>query len=398
MSADTTAIYLDHAATTPMRADALDCLQACLAAPLGNPSSPHGPGQAAAARITTAAAQLADVVGAQADEIVWTSGATEATNLALRGVAAFAERGASTGRPVRIISCVTEHSATRDTLKALEQQGVDVYWLAVDTQGRIDLDALEAALAQPCDLVSLMHVNNETGLVHDVARIAALCQAHDVALHIDAAQSLTRLAIDVSTTPIALMSMSAHKIGGPPGIGALYVRRRPRVGLAPQIIGGGQQQGRRAGTLPTHQIAAFGAAAAGADAERETTQASYRRLGERLWHGLSCIDGVTRNHPPAAIGAAPFVNVSIAGVHGEAIRTGLAHGQPNIALSGGSACSAARGASSYVLRAMGRRVDAAAASLRLTLGPGIDEATVDRVVVRVAEETARLRALAGRPA
>ena len=192
--------------------------------------------------------------------------------------------------------------------------------------------------------------------------------------------------------------MCIRDSGGPPGIGALYVRRRPRVGLVPQIIGGGQQQGRRAGTLPTHQIAAFGAAAAEADAEREAAQARYRRLGERLWHGLSRIDGVTRNHPPAALGAAPFVNVSIAGVHGEAIRTGLAHGRPNIALSGGSACSAARGASSYVLRAMGRSVDAAAASLRLTLGPGIDEAAVDRVVVRVAEETARLRALAGRPA
>ncbi len=397
MPPDTTPIYLDHAATTPLCVEARDCLQACLTAPLGNPSSPHGPGQAAAARIATASGQLSYVIGAQADEIVWTSGATEASNLALRGVAAFAERG-DRNRPVRIISCVTEHSATRDTLKALEKQGVEVVWLAVDAQGRIDMEALEAALARPCDLVSLMHVNNETGLVHDLVRIAEVCQTHGVALHVDAAQSLTRLALDVSTTPIALMSMSAHKIGGPPGIGALYVRRRPRIGLTPQIIGGGQQQGRRAGTLPTHQIAAFGAAAAAAEAEREASQTRYRRLGERLWHGLSCINGVTRNHPPAAIGAAPFVNVSVAGVHGEALRTGLAYGQPNIALSGGSACSAARGASSYVLRAMGRSVEAAAASLRLTLGPGIDAAAVDRVVARVAEETTRLRALAGRPA
>tara|TARA_B100002052_G_scaffold296848_1_gene326150 strand:+ start:2060 stop:3256 length:1197 start_codon:yes stop_codon:yes gene_type:complete len=389
-------IYLDHAATTPLCAAARDALQACLAAPLGNPSSPHGPGQAAAEWIDAAARRLAGVIGAQPEEIVWTSGATEATNLALRGVAEFAARGhKGAARPAHIISCETEHSATRDTLKALAERGTRITWLGVDEQGRIDLAELDAALDEASDLVSLMHVNNETGLIHDIPAVAEICQRRGVPLHVDACQSLTRLPIDVAATPIALMSMSAHKIGGPPGVGALYVRRRPRVGLAPQIIGGGQQKGRRAGTLATHQIAAFGVAAETAAAERETQQARYRGLSERLWQGLSAIDGVTANHAAGEDRAAPFVNVSVAGVHGEALRAGLAYGAPNIALSGGSACSAARGASSYVLRAMGRTPAAAAASLRLTLGPEIDEAIIDTTIARIAAEITRLRRIAG---
>lgn len=387
-------IYLDHAASAPLRPEARDAMLAVLDGQVGNASATHRAGQAAAAPIARAGAELADAIGARPDELVWTSGATESINTALCGVARFAAQGRDTTRePVRIVSCVTEHAATRDTLRALAAEGVHVNWLDVDREGRLDVAALETALASAPDLVSLMQVNNETGVVHDIPAITERCQAAGVALHVDAAQSLGRLAIDVAATPIALMSMSAHKLGGPVGIGALYVRRRPRVGLAPLMIGGGQQQGRRAGTLAGHQIAGFGAAVAAACAQRKAEQAQYAAWRDRLWAAIHDIEGVTRNGRAADV-AAPFLNVSVAGVHGEALRTGLAEGEPALAISGGSACSAARGESSYVLRAMGRLPAEAAASIRFSLGPGLDVAAIDAAARRFGDEIRRLRDLA----
>ncbi|WP_158583516.1 cysteine desulfurase family protein [Salinisphaera sp. Q1T1-3] len=389
-------IYLDHAATTPLGAAGRAAMLAVFDDASANPSALHRPGERAAAHIATAEQALASAINAPAGSLVWTSGATEATNLAIRGVIEFAARGRDIAqRPLHIVSCETEHAATRDLLRHLSGRAdVTVTWLGVDGDGMLAPGALDTALAAGADLVSLMHVNNETGAIHDIPAIAARCAEAGVPLHVDAAQSLGRLPIDVTATPIALMSMSAHKLGGPPGIGALYVRKRPRVGLAPQILGGGQQNGRRAGTLPTHQIAAFGAAVAATQAESAAGQASLGRLRDRLWAALSALDGVTRNGPTDTRVAAPFLNVSVEGVHGEALRTGLAHGSPAVAVSGGAACSAARGQSSYVLRAMGCAPRDAAASVRFSLGMDTDEAGVDAAAARFIAEVVRLRRLA----
>ncbi|WP_423823663.1 cysteine desulfurase family protein [Salinisphaera sp. SPP-AMP-43] len=381
-------LYLDHAATAPLAPGVAEAIQAALVEAPGNPSSQHAPGRCAAARIDQAAEQVAGLINAAPGELIWTSGATEASNLALRGVAEFAGEGG------HIVSVVTEHPATRDTLKALARQGVRVDWLAVDGDGAIDHAQLDAALAEQPDLVSIMQVNNETGVVHDIPAIAARCAEAGVPLHVDAAQSLGRLAIDVATTPIALMSLSAHKIGGPKGIGALYVRRRaPRAGLAPQILGGGQQRGLRAGTLPTHQIVGFGAAAAWAVEQGLLLQPEWAELRERLWSAIAGLGGLGRNGR-AETTAAPFLSVSVAGVHGGALLAGLTEGEPALAVSTGAACSAAKGESSHVVRAMGVAPREAAATIRFSLGPGIDAVAIDAAAARFVAEVQRLRALA----
>lgn len=385
-------IYLDHAATAPLAPGVAEAVYEALTAAPGNPSSSHQPGRQARAIVDQAATELAALIGAEPRELVWTSGATEASNLALRGAADFIGRGQE--QPVHIVSVVTEHPATRETLTALARRGVRVDWLGVDADGAIDHDTLAAALAEGPDLVSIMQVNNETGVIHDIPAIAEQCAAAGVALHVDGAQSLARLAIDVASTPIALMSFSAHKIGGPKGVGALYVRRRaPRAGLAAQVIGGGQQHGLRAGTVATHQIAGFGAAAAHAARNGLARQVEWARLRERLWQAIAPIGGVLRNGR-AQRTAAPFLSVSVSGVHGAALIAGLNDGHPALAVSAGAACSAAKGESSQVVRAMGRSPREAAATVRFSLGPGVDTAVIDVAAKRFAEEVARLRALA----
>jgi cysteine desulfurase len=380
-------LYFDHAAAAPLADGVAERMHAVLTEIDANPSSTHPAGRAAAAIIDESAAVLAELIGAEPSELVWTSGATEASNLALKGVAEFA------GRDAHIVSCVTEHPATRDVLNQLARRGVRVTWLDVDSDGCLDWVALDAALDEQPTLLSLMHVNNETGVVHDIAKVGQRCLAAGVALHVDAAQSAARLPLDVAADGIALMSLSAHKMGGPKGIGALYVRRRPRQGVSAQIHGGGQQGGRRSGTLATHQIAGFGAAAALAGRSL-AIQPTLARLRERLWSHIATVGGVSRNGASSMI-AAPFLNISVSGVHGGALLSGLTEGSPTLAVSSGAACSAARGQSSYVLRAMGVPARLASASIRFSIGAGQDEAQIDAAAQRFVDEVWRLRRLAG---
>lgn len=385
MSAADSTIYLDYAATSPLAPGVIEAMQQALVATDANPASLHGPGRAAAGLIDTAAEEVAGLINTQARNLVWTSGATESINLALKGMAGFVGAG------THIVSVVTEHSATLDTLDWLEKQGVRVTRLAVQGDGRIDLDALEAALEDDATLVSIMHVNNETGAIQDIAAVGERCSAHGVPLHVDAAQSLGRLPIDVQAMNIALLSLSAHKIGGPKGIGALYVR--PRTGLAAQLHGGGQQRGLRSGTLATHQIAGFGAAAAHVAAIRDSEQKRLAVLREHLAEALVGVDNVVRNGAPAHTAAA-FLNVSVAGVHGDALLMGLTEGMPALAVSSGAACSAAKGQSSYVLRAMGRSPREAGASIRFSLGASTTRAQIEAAASRFIDEVVRLRRIA----
>jgi len=386
MSAGADSIYLDHAATAPLAPGVADVMQRVLVDTPANPASAHGPGRAAATEVDTAAQALGGLINAPPGSLVWTSGATESINLALKGGAEFAGCGA------HIVSVATEHRATLDALAWLEKQGACITRLGVDGDGRIDMDALSDAVDADTTLVSVMHVNNETGVVQDIAAIGALCAERGVALHVDAAQSLGRLTIDVGAMNIALLSVSAHKIGGPKGVGALYVRQRPRVGLAPGIHGGGQQKGLRSGTLATHQIAGFGAAARHVVAHRDAEQQRLAALRERLWQRIGATDGALRNGASDSV-AAPFLSVSVSGVHGDALLTGLTEGEPALAVASGAACSAAKGQSSYVLRAMGRSPREAGASIRFSLGAGNDADDVDRAAERFVAEVARLRAL-----
>ena len=385
MSAAPDVLYLDHAATAPLAPGVFEAMQRTLIDTPANPASLHAPGRAAAEEVDSSAAALADLVNARARDLIWTSGATESINLALKGAAEFA------GGDAHIVSVVTEHSATLDTLDWLEKRGARITRLAVDDHGRLDLEALDRAIADGATLVSIMHVNNETGVIQDIAAIGDLCRVHDVTLHVDAAQSLGRLPIDMDAMNIALLSASAHKIGGPKGMGALFVR--PRTGIAAQLHGGGQQRGLRSGTLATHQIAGFGVAADHVAMTRDGEQARLGALRDRLWAQIESLEGVMRNGAPAHV-AAPFLNVSVAGVHGEALLVGLTEGAPALAVSSGAACSAAKGQSSYVLRAMGRTPREAGASIRFSLGANTDDATIEQAGMRFVAEVERLRALA----
>lgn len=387
MNTATGCIYLDHAASAPLVSGVAQTMQRVLTECQANPASAHGPGRAAADEIDRAAQCLGDLINAPPASLVWTSGATESINLALKGVAEFAG-----GRP-HIVSVATEHSATLDTLAWLEKQGIRVTRLAVDADGRVDIQALAAAIDDETVLVSVMHVNNETGVIQDIGAIGESCKERGVALHVDAAQSLGRLVIDVQAMNIALLSGSAHKIGGPKGVGVLYVRQRPAVGLVARIHGGGQQNARRSGTLATHQIAGFGAAAQHVVARRDSEQQRLASLRDRLWQRIDSLDGVWRNGAPAHV-AAPFLNVSVAGVHGQALLTGLTEGTPALAVASGAACSAAKAQSSYVLRAMGRAAREAGASIRFSLGFTTEAGDIDAAADCFIAEVTRLRGLA----
>ena len=381
-----TPIYLDYAATTPVDPRVADRMIECLRpeGAHGNPSSmSHAYGHRARALVEKARAQVARTVGAAPNAIVWTSGATESNNLALFGVARFnADRGK------HIISARTEHKAVLDPLKQLEREGFEVTFLKPDSHGIVHPEQVADAMRSDTVLVSLMHVNNEIGVVQDVAAIGHICRQKNVLFHVDSAQSVGKLPIDVVKMNIDLLSMTAHKIYGPKGIGALYVRRTPPVGLRPIIMGGGQESGFRSGTLPTHQIVGMGVAFELAEAERESDVARLTALRDRFWEGLKQLGDIELNgHPEQRV--ANVLNVTFRGIEGETLQFALRE----LAVSAGAACSSASEEASYVLRALGRSDQEAQSSLRFSLGRFTTEEEIATAIRVIDREVRRLRQL-----
>lgn len=377
-------VYLDYAATTPVDESVAEKMLACLTrgGNFGNPASrSHLPGWKAEEAVENARRQLADLLGADNREIVWTSGATEANNLAIKGVAeAYAGRGR------HIITSSIEHKAVLDTCESLAAKGFDITYLAPNAQGCITADALSAALRDDTILVSLMHVNNELGSINDIAALSALCADHQAFFHVDAAQSVGKLAINLAQMHVDLLSVSAHKCYGPKGIGALYVKRRSRCQLAPQIHGGGHERGMRSGTLPTHQIVGLGEAAALAAMRLTTDHDSLSLLRKRFLTQVQSLDKIELNG--SGNGWPGIINISFAGVDGESLLMAL----KDLAVSTGSACASATLEPSYVLRAIGRSEALALSSVRFSLGRYTSEDEVDFAAEQVCTAVNRLRA------
>jgi cysteine desulfurase len=391
-------IYLDYAATTPVDPRVAAAMGACLADPAAQAnaaSATHGPGLAAQDLVMAARASVAQLIGADAREIVFTSGATEANNLALLGVASAAMRKRAaqrlSGPPGHFLSSRVEHKSVLDALKHLEKEGFAVTLLEPDEAGRVPPEAVAAALRADTLLVSLMLVNNEIGAINDIAAVAALTRARGVLLHTDASQALGKLPVDVAQLGADLISFTAHKFHGPKGVGALYVRESARPAIAAIQFGGGHERGLRSGTLPTHQLVGFGRAAELARVECVADAAHARDLAARLRRELETIAGVEFN---GASGGAPgILNASFPGVEGESLVTDL----DELAVSTGSACSSATREPSYVLRALGRSSELAQSSLRMSLGRFTTAADVDSAATAIRQSVSRLRALAGEP-
>ena len=382
---DSSPIYLDYAATTPVDPRVAAVMADCLRADgvFGNPASNHAHGLAAAQVVERARVQVAALIGAEPAEIIFTSGATESNNLAIQGVARF-QRGH--GR--HIVTLKTEHKSVVDPCRQLEKDGWRVTWLKPESNGLLDLDAFEAALTTDTVLVSVMHANNETGVVQDIASIGKITRARGITLLVDATQTVGKLPLDVRSLDVDLLSCSAHKLYGPKGIGALYVRRQPRARLAPLMHGGGHQRGLRPGTLATHQIAGFGEACRIAAAEMAQEQLRIAGLRDRLWAGLSRLPEVWRNgHERQCL--AGILNVSFGGVDGEALLADL----DGLSVATGSACTSASAEPSYVLRALGRSDELAQSSLRFSLGRGTTAQEIDAAIAQVTATVERLRAL-----
>lgn len=379
-------IYLDYAATTPLAAEAWDAMKAWLTpgSPFANPASSHARGVAARDAVERARGQAAAALGAQAEEIIWTSGATEANNLALKGAVEFY---VSRGR--HIITSRIEHKSVLDTCRYLETRGVSVTYLEPDDQGCIGVEQVAAALRDDTVLVSLMWVNNELGTINDIPAIAELTRGRGVLLHCDAAQAVGKIAVDLSSVPVDLLSVAAHKVYGPQGVGALYVRRRPRARLAPQMHGGGHQQGMRSGTLPVHQLVATGAALALSSQRLATDQQQIAALRDRFEQGLLALGGVVI-HGAKAPRAANYSNFHVAGVDGEALKAAL----PDLCVSSGSACSSATAEPSYVLRGLGLSDAEAGASLRVSCGRQTSWEELEQALSMLEQAVRHLRAAA----
>ena len=377
--------YLDYAATTPVDPAVAAAMSACLtmSGDFANPSSTHALGMHAAARIEEARAQVAALIGAAPDEIVFTSGATESDNLAVLGVArANADRGR------HLISSRTEHKAILDPCKRLEKEGFAVSYLTPTRSGLIDPEALAAALRPDTVLVSIMGVNNEIGVRQDLAALGALCRERGIPFHSDCAQAAGKVPLEVHALPVDLVSITAHKIYGPKGVGALYVRRGAKGLLQPLLYGGGQERSLRPGTLATHQIVGFGVACEIAARVLPEEATRLTALRERLWQGLCGLGGVHLNGAGAPR-APGILNVSFEGVHGESLVRGLG----GLAVSTGAACNSDSPDPSYVLRALGRDSQLAQSSLRFSVGRFTSEADVDFAADLVRSEVERLREL-----
>ncbi len=380
-------VYLDNAATTAVDPRVAEAMLECLGAhgDYANPSSTsHAPGRRARARVEQARAEVAGVVGASPEQIVWTSGATEADNLALLGAARYHRP-----RGRHVVTSRTEHPAVLDACRQLEREGFEVTYLKPAEDGLVEAAQVDAALRPDTILVSLMHVNNEIGVVQDVGAVGRLCRDRAVLFHVDAAQGAGKLPLDVERDCIDLLALTAHKLHGPKGVGALCVRREPRLGLVPLLHGGGQERGLRSGTIATHQVVGMGAAFRIAAASMAEESARIAGLRDRLWEGLRRLPGTLLNGHPMRR-APGILSVSFDGVDGESLLYELR----GFAVSSGSACATTNAEPSYVLRALGRSDRLAQGSLRLSLGRYSTVGDVDAAVAAVGAAIARLRAVA----
>lgn len=378
-------VYLDYAASTPVDPLVAEIMAKYLTLDgvFANPASrSHLYGWQAEEAVELARRQVAELIGAESREIVWTSGATEADNLAIKGVMeSYSDRGD------HIITSAIEHKAVLDTCQYLQQQkGIRVTYLQPGQDGLIHAEQVAEAIEPATVLVSLMQVNNELGTITDIDAISAITREHGVFLHIDAAQSAGKLPIDVAKTPVDLISLSSHKIYGPKGIGALYVRRNPQVRVAAQIHGGGHERGMRSGTLATHQIVGMGKAFAIARELLDEDSARISALRAKLWQGIRDLDGVFLNgHPQQRVSG--ILNVAFAGVDGETLMMAL----DDLAVSSGSACNSATVAPSFVLKSLGVEDDLALSSIRFSLGRYTTDADIEFAIERIISTVSRLR-------
>ncbi|HKX42025.1 MAG TPA: IscS subfamily cysteine desulfurase [Burkholderiaceae bacterium] len=377
-------IYMDYGATTPVDQRVVDAMIPWLREHFGNPASrSHAWGWEAEEAVEKAREHVAALIGADPREIIWTSGATESNNLALKGAAQFYKT-----RGKHLITVKTEHKAVLDTTRELERQGFEVTYLDVQEDGLLDLEKFKAALRPDTILVSVMFVNNEIGVIQDIPTIGAICREKGIIFHGDAAQATGKIEIDLAKLPVDLMSLASHKTYGPKGIGALYVRRKPRVRIEAQMHGGGHERGMRSGTLPTHQIVGMGEAFRLAREEMGIDNERIHMLHKRLIDGLSDIEQTFLNgHPEKRV---PHnVNMSFNFVEGESLIMGI----KGIAVSSGSACTSASLEPSYVLRALGRSDELAHSSLRMTIGRFTTDEEIDYVVTTLKDRVAKLREL-----
>jgi cysteine desulfurase len=377
-------IYLDYSATTPVDPRVAQKMIPYLTEHFGNPASrSHSFGWTTEAAVEEAREHVAALVNCDPKELVWTSGATESTNLALKGAAHFyREKGK------HLVTVKTEHKATLDTMRELEREGFEVTYLDVQSDGLLDLEVFKAALRPDTTIVSVMFVNNEIGVVQDIATIGEICRSRGIIFHVDGAQATGKVPVDLAKLKVDLMSFSAHKTYGPKGVGALFVRRKPRVRIEAQMHGGGHERGMRSGTLPTHQIVGMGEAFRLAKQEMATENERIRMLRDRLWKGLSEIEEVYLNGDLEQ--RVPHnLNVSFNYVEGESLIMAI----KDIAVSSGSACTSASLEPSYVLRALGRNDELAHSSIRFTVGRFTTEDEVDYTVDLVKRKIAKLREL-----
>lgn len=378
-------VYLDNAATTAVDAAVAHAMAECLATNcFANPSSNHAAGRESLAVVEHARGQLAGLLNAKPAEVVFTSGATESNNLALFGAARFRAR-----RGKHLVTMSTEHKSVTECFEALEREGFDVTWLDPEESGLLDLDALRAAFRDDTQLVSVMHVNNETGVVQDIEAIGTLCRERKVLYHCDAAQSVGKLPIDLSTLPVDLLSLTAHKFHGPQGAGALYIADRPGCQLAPLIHGGSQERRIRPGSHAIHQLVGLGLAAELAGQRLDSDLPRLRELRERLWRGIEDLPEVRRNGS-AADTFAGILNVSAGGVDGESLLLAL---EP-LCVATGSACNSQTGESSYVLRAMGLDDRLAQGAIRFSFSSATTNADIDTAIDRYRFALGHLRAMA----
>ena len=377
-------IYLDYAATTPVDPRVADAMIPWIREHFGNAASrSHAWGWEAEEAVEKARQEVADLIHADPREIVWTSGATESDNLAIKGAAHFYQ-----GKGKHLITVKTEHKAVLDTMRELERQGFEVTYLDVQEDGLLDLEVLKAAIRPDTILVSVMAVNNEIGVVQDLNAIGAICREKGIIFHVDAAQATGKIELNMQTMPIDLMSLASHKTYGPKGIGALYVRRKPRVRLEAQMHGGGHERGMRSGTLATHQIVGMGEAFRIVKQEMEKDLAHARKLRQRLLDGLKDLEEVYVNGN-VEHSVPHYLNMSFNFVEGESLIMGI----KGLAVSSGSACTSASLEPSYVLRALGRSDELAHSSLRMTFGRFTTEDDIDYAIQSIRENVLKLREL-----